>query len=393
MIRFLTAGESHGPGLVIIVEGVPAALPLSEDFIGNHLSRRQKGYGRGGRMLIEQDWAYVTSGVRHGLTLGSPIGMTLENKDWVNWQEPMSIAPIEGESTRVTRIRPGHADLPGTMKYGFDDVRNVLERASARETAARVAAGAVALRLLEEFGIHIHSHSLAIGGQWAAPEGPIDWTKVEGSPVRCADSTAEPLMMKAIDDAKEAGDTVGGIVEVIAEGVPIGLGSHVQWDRKIDGRIAQALMSINAVKAASIGEGWESVDVRGSQVHDIIEPVTDPSHPWQRKTNRSGGTEGGMTNGMPLVARFAIKPISTLVTPLPSVDLDTGELVQAHYERSDVCQVPPAGVIGEAVVGLVLADAFMEKFGGDSIPETRRNYAAYQKTVAPRAFEGSKVSR
>ncbi len=393
MIRFLTAGESHGPGLVIIVEGVPAGLPLSEDYIGNHLSRRQKGYGRGGRMLIEKDWACITSGVRHGLTLGSPIGMTLENKDWVNWQEQMSISPIEGEAKRVTRIRPGHADLPGTMKYGFDDVRNVLERASARETAARVSAGAVALRFLEEFDIHVHSHSIAIGGQWAQPQESIDWSQVEASPVRCADPAAEPMMMKVIDEAKEAGDTVGGIVEVVVTGTPIGLGSHVHWDRKIDGRIAQALMSIPAVKAASIGEGWESVALMGSQVHDVIEPVTDPSQPWQRNTNRSGGTEGGMTNGMPLIARFAIKPISTLVNPLPSVDLDTGELVQAHYERSDVCQVPPAGVIGEAVVALVLADAFMEKFGGDNISETRRNSAAYQETVMPRAYEGSSILR
>ena len=384
MVRFLTAGESHGQGLVIIVEGIPAGLPLSEEYIGAQLSRRQRGYGRGGRMLIEQDRAAIISGVRHGLTLGSPIGMTMENKDWVNWQESMSVEPVESEVERVTRLRPGHADLAGTMKYGFHDVRNVLERASARETAARVAAGAVALRFLEEFGIELHSHVVAIGGQWAHIEGPIDWKQVEESPVRCADPEAGQRMVAAIDEAKEAGDTVGGVVEVVATGVPVGLGSHVHWDRKIDGRIAQALMSINAVKAASIGEGWEAVNLRGSQVHDVIEPVTDPSHPWQRLTNRSGGTEGGMTNGMPLVARFAVKPISTLVNPLPSVDLDTGELVQAHYERSDVCQVPPAGVIGEAVVALVVADAFMEKFGGDNIEEARRNCKAYLKTVGPR---------
>ena len=384
MVRFLTAGESHGQGLVIIVEGVPAGLSLSEDYIGAHLVRRQRGYGRGGRMLIEQDWAHIVSGVRHGLTLGSPIGMTIENKDWVNWQEPMSVEPVEAEVNRVTRLRPGHADLPGTMKYGFQDVRNVLERASARETAARVAAGAVSLRLLEEFGVEVHSHAIAIGGHWAKAEGPIDWQQVEESPVRCADPEAAQHMMAAIDEAKEAGDTVGGVVEVVAANVPIGLGSHVHWDRKIDARIAQALMSINAVKACSIGEGWESVDLRGSLVHDIIEPAGDSSKPWQRNTNRSGGTEGGMTSGTPLVARFAIKPISTLRNPLPSVDLDTGELVQAHYERSDVCQVPPAGVIGEAMVALVLADAFMEKFGGDHIEETRRNYQAYLKTVGPR---------
>ena len=389
MVRFLTAGESHGQGLVVIVEGIPAGLPFGEEYVAEQLARRQRGYGRGGRMLIEKDSAHIMSGVRHGYTLGSPIAMTIENKDWVNWQESMSVVPVEGEVERVTRLRPGHADLAGVTKYGFEDVRNVLERASARETAARVAAGAVALRLLEEFGIELHSHVLAIGGQWANIENPIDWQQVEDSPVRCADAEAALRMVAAIDEAKEAGDTVGGVIEVIATGVPIGLGSYVHWDRKIDGRIVHALMSINAVKATSIGEGWESVNLRGSQVHDIIKPVTDSSKPWQRLTNRSGGTEGGMTNGMPLVARFGIKPISTLVNPLPSVDLDTGELVQAHYERSDVCQVPPAGVIGEAVVAVEVADAFMEKFGGDSVEETRRNYKAYVKTVGPRKLRSN----
>ena len=384
MVRFLTAGESHGQGLMVIVEGVPAGLTIGEDYIAAQLARRQRGYGRGGRMLIERDRASIISGVRHGYTLGSPIGMTLENKDWVNWQEAMAVDPIEGEAERVTRIRPGHADLAGTMKYGFEDVRNVLERASARETTARVAAGAVARRLLEEFGIGLHSHVISIGEVWAKTPEAIDWEAVEDSPVRCADPEAATRMMAEIDAAKEAGDTVGGTVEVIAENVPIGLGAYAHWDRKIDGRIAQALMSINAVKAASIGPSWETVNRRGSQVHDVIEPVTDLNRPWQRKTNHAGGTEGGMTNGMPLVARFAVKPIATMLNPLPSVDLDTGELVQAHYERSDVCQVPPAGVIGEAMVSLVLADAFMEKFGGDSIPETRRNYEGFMKTVGPR---------
>ena len=392
MIRFLTAGESHGQGLVVIVEGMPAGLPISEEFIGKQMARRQRGHGRGGRMLIEQDWAHVVSGIRHGRTLGSPIAMTIENKDWKNWTKVMSVAPVEDEVDRVTRIRPGHADLPGTMKYGYNDVRDVLERSSARETAARVAAGAVARRLLEEFGIQIRSHSLIIGGVRAQIDGDVDWDRVEDSSVRCADPSAEPRMVEAIDSAKEAGDTVGGVVEVVAYGVPIGLGSHVQWDRKMDGRIAQALMSINACKAVSIGDGWESINYRGSQVHDVIEPATDPDNPWQRKTNRSGGTEGGMTSGTPLVARFAIKPISTLVNPLPSVDLDTGKLVQAHYERSDVCQVPPAGVIGEAMLALVLADFFMEKFGGDNVAETRRNYEAYQKTVKPRQWLADKNS-
>ena len=389
MIRWFTAGESHGQGLVIIVEGVPAALPISEDYIGVQLARRQRGYGRGGRMLIEQDRASIISGVRHGYTLGSPIGMTMENKDWVNWQEAMAVEYVEnpsqeGRNARVTRIRPGHADLPGTMKYGFDDVRNSLERASARETAARVAAGSISMRLLEEFGVKLHSHAISIGPVWAEPQGAIDWDAVEESPVRCPDAEAAARMMVEIDEAKEAGDTVGGTVEIVAEGVPIGLGSHVHWDRKIDARIAQALMSINAVKAVSIGEGWAAISRRGSEFQDVIEPVTDPDNPWQRNTNRSGGTEGGMTTGMPVIARFAIKPIATLRNPLPSVDLDTGEPVQAHFERSDVCQVPPAGVIGEAMVAMVLADAFMEKFGGDSIPETRRNYEGYMKTVGPR---------
>ncbi len=389
MVRFFTAGESHGQGLVVIVEGVPAGLSLDEEFIAVQLARRQRGYGRGGRMLIEQDRAHILSGVRHGYTLGSPIGMTLENKDWVNWQSAMAVEAVEdpdadGRGKRITRLRPGHADLAGAMKYGFDDVRNVLERASARETAARVAAGAVAVRFLQAFDIAIHSHVISIGGVEAQPGEEIDWEAVEESPVRCADPEAAARMIAEIDAAKEAGDTVGGVVEVIAENVPIGLGSHVHWDRKLDARIAQALMSINAVKAVSIGPGWETVNLRGSQVHDVIEPVTDPTAAWQRSTNRQGGTEGGMTNGMPLVARFGIKPIATLVNPLPSVDLDTGELVQAHYERSDVCQAPPAGVVGEAMVALILMDAFLEKFGGDSLEETRRNFEGYLKTVGPR---------
>ncbi len=389
MVRFSTAGESHGQGLVIILEGVPAGLPISEDYIGVHLGRRQKGYGRGGRMLIEQDRAKIISGVRHGHTLGSPIGMTLENKDWANWEEAMAVDPLEGEpqsprTQRITRLRPGHADLPGAMKYGFEDVRNVLERASARETAARVAAGAIAIKLLEEFGIQIHSHVLSIGSVIAEPPNDIDWAAVEDSPVRCADPDAALKMAAEIDATKEAGDTIGGVCEITVENVPIGLGSHVSWDKKIDALISQALMSINAVKAVSIGPGWETAGQKGSEVQDVILPVTDPDHPWQRSTNKLGGTEGGMTNGMPLVARFGIKPIPTMVTPLPSVDLDTGEEVLSHFERSDVCQAPPACVVGEAMVALVLADAFMEKFGGDSIPETKHNLEGYLKTVGPR---------
>lgn len=391
MIRWFTAGESHGQGLMIIVEGVPAYLPLDEEYIAYHLGRRQRGYGRGGRQQIERDHAHIQTGVRHGYTLGSPIGMLLENRDWVNWQDAMAVEyvenpPQEGRNRRVTRIRPGHADLPGAMKYGFHDVRNSLERASARETAGRVAAGAVAMRLLQEFGIKLHSHVISIGRVKADPPAhdAIDWEAVEESPVHCADAAAAVKMMAEVDAARAAGDTVGGTVEVIAENVPIGLGSHVHWDRKIDAKIAQALMSINAVKAVSIGPGWELAEAWGSEFQDVIEPVTDPDRPWQRKTNRAGGTEGGMTSGPPLAARFVIKPIATLHNPLPSVDLDTGEPVQAHFERSDVCQAPPAGVIGEAMVALALADAFMEKFGGDSIPETRRNFEGYQATVGPR---------
>ncbi|MSQ12929.1 MAG: chorismate synthase [Dehalococcoidia bacterium] len=384
MLRFLTAGESHGQGLVVILEGIPAGLALDEEYIRRQMERRQRGYGRGGRMQIERDFAHIMTGVRHGRTLGAPIGMTIENKDWANWTQQMSVTPIDEPVKVVTRLRPGHADLAGAMKYGQDDVRNILERASARESAARVAAGAIARRFLEEIGVAIHSHTMSIGGVWAKPASPISWDKVEESVVRTADPSVEAAMMKTIDDAKEAGDTVGGVVEVIAEGVPIGLGSHIQWDRKIDAKLAMAFMSMNAVKAVSIGEGWEGANVRGSQYHDVIDPVADPSRPWQRQTNRSGGTEGGMTDGMPLVVRFAVKPISTLAKPLPSVDLVTGEKVQAHYERSDVCQVPPAGVIGEAMMALVVAEAFLEKFGGDHIEESRRNMRAYLKTVGPR---------
>jgi len=383
-LRFLTAGESHGQALTVIVEGVPAGLRVTEDYIARLLARRQRVYGRGGRMAIEEDRARILSGVRHGLTLGSPISLLISNRDWSNWQETMSVAEVEGEVERVTRLRPGHADLAGAIKYSHDDVRNVLERASARETAARVAAGAIAMRFLEEFGVQVRSHVVAIGGVHAGAEAPIDWERVEASPVRCADPEAEARMRRAIDGAREAGDTIGGVAEVVAEGVPIGLGSHVHWDRRMDGRIAQALISIPACKAVSIGEGWQVADLRGSEAHDIIEPVAGPSRPWQRRTNRAGGVEGGITNGMPLVVRLAVKPIPTLAKPLPSVDLDTGERVEAHRERADVCVVPAAGVIGEAVVALVLADAMLEKFGGDHIDETRRNYQAYMKTVGPR---------
>ena len=389
MFRWFTAGESHGQGLVIIVEGIPAGLEVDEEFIGVQLARRQKGYGRGGRMLIEQDWAHIETGIRHGKTMGSPIALTIKNKDWVNWLEAMSVEKVddykeEGRNQRVTRIRAGHADLPGVMKYNFDDVRPVLERSSARETASRVAAGALARKFLEEFGISIKSHVISIGKVKIPSTADINWEKVEESDVRCTDEKSAELMRKEIDEAKEAGDTVGGTVEVIAENVPIGLGSHTQWDLKLDALVAQAFMSINAVKSVSIGPGEEIMDRWGSQVQDVILPVNDPDDPWKRNTNNAGGTEGGMSNGMPLVARFAIKPIATMRNPLPSVDLDTGEEVLAHFERSDVCQVPPAGVIGEAMMALVIAKSMLEKFGGDSISETYRNYVGYLNTVKPR---------
>ena len=376
--RFLTSGESHGKGLSIIVEGIPAGLALSEEYLAGDMARRQKGYGRGARMQIEKDYAEILSGVRQGLTLGSPIALWVQNRDWDNWKGPMSITPTEKEPNKVTRLRPGHADLPGVVKYQQDDVRNILERASARETAARVAAGGVARRFLEEFGIRVNAHVLSIGECQSQVPEPIDWDKVEESPVRCADPKAEKLMTDAIDAAKEAGDTAGGVFEVVATGVPIGLGSHIQWDRKLDGRIAQALMSIHAVKGAEIGIGFSQTRLPGSKVHDIIEPWAGAPGPrWRRRSNNAGGLEGGMTTGQPVVARVAIKPISTLSKPLPSVDLATGEVVQAHYERSDVCQVPPACVIGEAMLAIVLADAFLEKFGGDHMDETRRNYQGY----------------
>jgi chorismate synthase len=384
-VRFLTAGESHGKGLTIVVEGLPAGLPLSEEFIERDLRRRQGGYGRGGRMKIEQDHAEITAGVRHGLTLGSPIALWVRNRDWENWTERMSVEPSEDPGERVTRLRPGHADMPGALKYQFEDVRNVLERASARETASRVAAGAVCKRFLEEFGIGCRSHTLAIGQAVARYESEPDWSRVEDSPVRCADAEAEAGMVAEIDAAKQDGDTVGGMVEARVSGVPLGLGSHVQWDRKLDGRIAQAVCSINAFKGVAFGYGFETAQARGSQTHDVILPAPQwTGRPWQHATNRHGGIEGGMSTGEEIVVKAVIKPIPTLAHPLPSVDLDTGEEVLAHYERSDVCVVPAGGVVVEAMLALVLADAMLEKFGGDTLQEARRNHDAYLQTLAPR---------
>jgi len=380
-LRFLTSGESHGPALLAILEGLPAGLAISEEFIAIQLKRRQQGYGRGGRMKIEQDFAKILSGVRHGFTLGSPIGLQIQNKDFENWREQMANHPIDEQVKRVTKLRPGHADQPGIFKYGHSDVRNILERASARETAARVAAGAIAQRFLEEFGINLKSHVLSIGTITSTTAKNVDWEYVENSPVRCADPEAEQKMIQLIDKTKKDGDTAGGIFEVIANGVPVGLGSHIQWDKKLDAQIAQIMMSINAVKGVQIGDGFGNSRLPGSKVHDVIEFYPNDLLPFQHSTNRHGGIEGGMSTGQPLVIQVAIKPISTLSKPLPSVNMDTGEKVEAHYERSDVCQVPPACVIGEACLALVIADAILEKFGGDNLKETLNNYHNFQDNL------------
>ena len=394
-LRWLTTGESHGPGLTVVMEGLPAGLAISEEYIRGDLARRQGGYGRGGRQQIETDWAQIRSGVRHGVTIGSPITLLIDNKDWENWQDVMSISPIEREFNTVTRLRPGHADTMGSMKYNQRDVRNSLERSSARETAARVGAGALCRRFVAAFGVQVHSHVVAIGGVHLEPRDPlaIDWDAVEESPVRCIDPETAERMIAAIDAAKADGDTVGGVMEIVATGVPIGLGSHIQWDRKLHARIAQALMSINAVKGVAFGAGWTTADMRGSATHDVIKPQEEWAgegspdgwvRPWQRRTNNAGGFEGGMTTGEPIIAQFALKPIATLHNPLPSVDLITGEVVNAHYERSDVCVVPAAGVIGESMVAICLTEAVLDKFGGDHMEESLRNYHSYRETLGPR---------
>ncbi len=385
--RWLTAGESHGKGLVAIVEGAPAGVGLTEDLIAADLSRRQGGYGRGKRQQIEQDRAAIISGVRHGLTIGSPIALQMINRDHdnANWRVRMAVEPVGDEVERVTLLRPGHADLAGTQKYGFDDVRPILERSSARETAARVAVGAVARALLRALGIEVRSHTLSVGKVRANVPEEIDWAAVDGSPVRVADREAEAAMIEEIDRTREALDTIGGTFEVRASGVPFGLGSHVHWDRKLDGRIAQAFMSINAVKGVEIGEGVAAASLPGSEVQDVILPASQwRERPWERATNRAGGLEAGMTNGEDIVVRGYLKPISTVPRRLPTADLLTGEETTSFYERSDVAVVPAAGVIGEAMLALVLADAVLEKFGGDHIDEIRRNRDSFCATVGPR---------
>jgi chorismate synthase len=393
MIRFTTAGESHGQALVSVLEGMPAGLALVAADIDEQLARRQQGYGRGRRMQIETDRAEILSGVRAGETLGSPIALLIRNKDWKNWQEIMDPAPQASDpdprKRAVTRPRPGHADLTGVLKYDRQDARDILERASARETTARVAASAVCRKLLSEFGISIGSHLVHLGGVDARrPETmPADINAAaDVSQLRTLDTDAEREMIARIDAAKKEGNTLGGICEVVADGLPVGLGSHVSWDRKLDGRLGQAMMSIPAVKGVEIGLGFEAARRTGAEVHDEIEAA--PGRPLagnvRRRTNRAGGLEGGMTTGEPLVVRVAMKPISTLMRPLETVDLATGAKASAVAERSDVTAVPAMGVIAEAMMAFVLADALLEKFGGDSLAETRRNYDGYVSNVSSR---------
>ena len=389
MFRFLTSGESHGPGLTAILEGIPAGLKLSAEDIDIHLKRRQGGYGRGGRMKIEQDRVIFRSGVRHGLTLGSPITLEIENRDWQNWQTKMSVTPVDEPVEAVTLVRPGHADFAGVIKYGHQDIRNVIERSSARETAARVAVGAVCQALLKEFGIEIHSHVLSIGpvGSRDAQRSVIGnafaagyWEQVEQSPVRCGSHELEVAMINYIQHCKSQGETCGGVFEVVAMGVPVGLGSYSQWDRRLNARLALALMSIPSVKGVEMGAGFDASALQGSQVHDVVQ--WSDAGGWQHLTNNAGGVEGGISNGAPVVARVAVKPISTLAHPLPTVDVRTRENVdQGRYERSDVCVVPAAGVVGEAMLAIVLAEACLEKFGGDSIAETLANFKSYLATT------------
>ncbi len=382
MLKFTTAGESHGRALVAIVEGLPAGLPVEVEGINRELERRQWGYGRGGRMKIEHDRVEILSGVRHGQTLGSPIALMIENKDWANWTEVMSAEardiPPE-KSRRVKRPRPGHADLAGGLKFGARDLRDILERASARETAARVACGALAKQLLAVFEVEILSHVVQLGGLPAAPL-ELEWDAIAAiptdAPLRCADAAAQTRMIELIDEAKHAGDTLGGIFEVVARGVVAGLGSHTSWDEKLDGRLAQAMMSVPAVKAVSIGAGVEASGLPGSRVHDEI-AYDDGAQKFTRPTNRAGGLEGGITNGEEVRVRGFLKPISTLRRALRSVDIDTKSEEAAAFERSDVTVVPAAGVIGEAMVALVLAQAMREKFGGDSLAEMQRNFEGY----------------
>ena len=396
MFRFLTAGESHGRALVAIVDGVPAGLSLSQDDFSGPLGRRQRGYGRGRRMAIEQDAAEILSGVRHGETIGSPIALLIGNRDWTNWQYTMSVHANPDEQlpgarrAAVTRPRPGHADLSSGLKYDRSDLRDVLERASARETAARTAVGVIAQRLLAELGIQIRSHVVEIGGEAVSHPENVTFDQIGAldEDVRCVDASVAAAMKQAIDRAKETGDTVGGAFEVIAHGIPPGLGSHVQWDRKLDGRLAQGLMSIQAIKAVGVGLGPHVGSRPGSQVHDeIVLAAGSPSGRvpgLSRPSNRAGGLEGGVTNGEPLRVTAWMKPISTLMKPLRSVDLTSMEESPAAIERSDVCAVPAASIVGEAMVAIVLAGEVLEKFGGDTMGDLRQAWDAYHLRLRAR---------
>jgi len=383
MLSFRTAGESHGQALIALVEGIPAHLSIDFDFIDHELKRRQSGYGRGGRMKIERDQVRFLSGVRHGKTIGSPIAMMVENRDWANWEEIMSVREISAEvatKRRVTRPRPGHTDLAGSLKYNHTDARNILERSSARETAARVAAGGLAKVFLKVFGIEVLSHTTAVGKARVPEDLIVSWQQLEtirdDEVVRCALPDIAREMVKEIETAQKDGDTVGGTFEVVARGVPVGLGSHTGWDTRLDGRLAQAVMCVNAVKAVEIGKGVRIAYTQGSQAHDEI-AYDNQQRRFYHLTNRAGGVEGGITNGEEVRVVGYLKPISTLKKALRSVDMVTKEPFLAQYERSDTCTVPAAGVIGESMVALVLATAFLEKFGGDSVEETTRNYNAY----------------
>lgn len=391
MLRFFTAGESHGQALIAWISGLPAGVPVELEFVNREMHRRQLGYGRGGRQKIEKDQAEFLAGVRHGKTIGAPIAIRIENRDWKNWEKALPVEDADGADDsghdaqrRLTSPRPGHADLAGALKFNFHDARYILERASARETAARTSAGALAKLLLREFGISVLSHTIAVGH--VKLERAAQWNEIESicanldSPLRCVDTETETRMKAEVDKALRAGDSVGGIFEVVARGVPPGLGSHAQWDEKLDGRLARAVMSIQAVKGVELGTGIANATSYGSEVQDEIRYDGEKKR-FQRSSNRAGGMEGGITNGENVVVRGYLKPISTLRRALGSADLNNKASIKAAYERSDICVVPAAGVIAEAMVGYVLAEAFLEKFGGDSLEETRRNFQGYQKQL------------
>jgi len=381
-LKFLTAGESHGQGLLGILDGMPAGLDLSEKYIGVHLARRQKGHGRGGRMKIEKDFGEIWCGVRHGKTLGAPVGILVRNKDWGNWTKKMSVSPVDDKIRNVTLPRPGHADLAGVQKYGFSDIRNVLERSSARETTMRVALGSVCRKLLEDVGIEVGSRVVEIHDiidESSVPDGalPNQLSEIaDASPVRCLDKDAEAAMIKTIDDAKKAGDSVGGVFEVIATGLPYGLGAYSQWDKKLHTRISAIMMSVNAFKGIEIGGGFGGAEKFGSEVHDEI---GHDGKKFIRFSNNAGGIEGGMSNAQPIVLRMAMKPIPTLIKPLRSVDIHSKEAKDAHKERTDSCAVPAASIIAESMLCFVLADALLEKFGGDSMDQLRAHIKATAK--------------